>query len=204
MTLSFRIANRERVLATLAAALLVSACVFAAYGVVPSRAEVSDPLGMPVRLVRTITASADAFDRNTPTLVGQNTTLRERTGGVGGVATSVARLQDQAARLAELVKTLDARTAGVGTAAKGLPGNVDGITGSAQHGATDLGSLEGGIGGLDTALGRLTSTLGSMNTDVVALGPRAQTLAATLVAIRQDTAALGFLQALLGTKGSGR
>lgn len=195
------IGNGVRLMAAAAAAVLVAACVFAVYGVVPSGRELADPLGLPVRLARAVAGSGQAFDDNTAALVEQSTVLQERTAGAEGVAISVAQMQDLSARLGELVKALNARVGGLGTAARGVPGPVDTLTKRAQQGASDVGGLSGGAAALDASLGRLVATLQALHTDVAGLGPNSRSLATTLNAIRQDTAALGVLQALLRSIG---
>ena len=195
------IGNGVRLMAAAAAAVLVAACVFAVYGVVPSGHQLADPLGLPVRLARSVAGSGQAIDDNTAALVEQSTVLQERTAGVEGVAASVAQMQDLSARLGELVKVLNARLGGFVTGAGGVPAPVDTLTKRAQQGASDVGVLTGGAAALDASLGRLVATLQALHTDVARLGPDSRSLAATLNAIRQDTAALGVLQALLHSIG---
>ncbi len=196
------IGNRERALATAVVALVVSACVFVGFGVAPGRAEVSDPLGLPARLVGRLTASADAFDRNSAVLVDQTTSLRERTAGLDAMAKGLAQLEDLTGRMATAAGSLDTRTAGVSRAAATLPAGVDRIAGQARQGSSGVGTLQSGLGTLDQALARLVAVLRSMTSSVGALGPKAHALASALDAIRTDTAALGTLQALLRGAGS--
>ena len=190
--------TRARLVAAATAAVLAVACLFAAYGVAPGRSELADPLGLPVRLMRSVTASTDAFDRDIARIVDQYGELRRLTGGVGAVAAGVSELRDRAGRLLAPVEALDRGTGATARAAADLPARVGALTGRAEQGAAGAKELGATVGSLQAALDRLVASLRALGTRLEALGPPVESLASTLEAMRQDTAALGALLRLLG------
>ena len=187
-----------RLLAAAAASVLVAAGVFLAHGVAPGRSELSDPLGLPVRLVESVVASTAAFDRDTATLVGQNGELAQRTSGLAGLAGALSELEVVTGRLRARVNELDGGTAATAAAAAGAPVGIRALDGRARENAAAVADLGTDVAGVGGALDRLVAALAALDGRLTELGPRADALEATLEAMRRDTAGLGALSGIIG------
>lgn len=174
-----------------------------AVGFVPTAADLTDPLGRPAALARSIAGSTAAVDRFAVDIHNKHRSLAETTRTLSVIADHLDGLVGQADTLGPLTAEAKTHTDGLQSGLHPLPPLVAILTGHAKR-ATDVSDHLGAS--LDTVahrLGDVGERLSVITGHLAPLAPRARSIASVLHQLHRDTAPLRPLGPILGHLGPG-
>jgi hypothetical protein len=174
-----------------------------AVGFVPTAADLTDPLGRPAALARSIAGSTAAVDKFAADIHDKHRSLAETTRTLSTIADHLDEVVGQADTLSPLTADAKTHTDGLQSGLKALPPLVAILTGHAKratdvsdHLGTSVDTVAHRLGDVGDRLSVITGHLGS-------LAPRAQAIASVLHQLQRDTAPLRPLGPILGRLGPG-